>query len=48
MLVQPIIDKLGSMKLAGMGEGLREQMENPAYRKLSFDSFSTVGFSKFL
>lgn len=37
MLVQPIIDKLGSMKLAGMGEGLREQMENPAYRKLSFE-----------
>ena len=37
MLVQPIIDKLGSLKLAGIGEGLREQMENPAYRKLSFE-----------
>jgi DNA replication protein DnaC len=37
MLVQPILDKLGSLKLAGMGEGLREQMENPAYRKLSFE-----------
>lgn len=37
MLVQPLLDKLGSLKLAGMGEGLREQMENPAYRKLSFE-----------
>jgi len=37
MLVQPILDKLGYLKLAGMGEGLREQMENPAYRKLSFE-----------
>jgi len=37
MLVQPILDKLGSLKLAGMGDGLREQMENPAYRKLSFE-----------
>jgi len=37
MLVQPILDKLGSLKLAGMGEGLREQMENPSYRKLSFE-----------
>jgi DNA replication protein DnaC len=37
MLVQPILDKLGSLKLAGMREGLREQMENAAYRKLSFE-----------
>jgi DNA replication protein DnaC len=37
MLAQPILDKLGSLKLAGMGEGLREQMENPTYRKLSFE-----------
>ena len=37
MLVQPLLDKLGSLKLAGMREGLREQMENPAYRKLSFE-----------
>jgi DNA replication protein DnaC len=37
MLVQPILDKLGALKLAGMREGLREQMENPAYRKLSFE-----------
>ena len=37
MLVQPIIDKFGSLKLTGMGEGLREQMENPAYRTLSFE-----------
>ena len=37
MLVRPILDKLGSLKLAGMGDGLREQMENPAYRKLSFE-----------
>lgn len=37
MLVQPLLDKLGSLKLAGMREGLREQMENTAYRKLSFE-----------
>jgi DNA replication protein DnaC len=37
MLVQPLLDKLSSLKLAGMREGLREQMENSAYRKLSFE-----------
>ena len=37
MLVQPILDKLGSLKLVGIREGLREQMENTAYRKLSFE-----------
>jgi len=37
MLVSPILDKLGSLKLVGMREGLREQMENTAYRKLSFE-----------
>ena len=37
MLVQPILDKLGALKLAGMREGLRQQMENGAFRKLSFE-----------
>jgi DNA replication protein DnaC len=37
MLREPLIDKLASMKLNGMLEGLREQMENPQYRKLSFE-----------
>jgi len=37
MLIQPILDKLGSLKLVGMREGLREQMESPACRKLSFE-----------
>jgi DNA replication protein DnaC len=37
MLVQPLLDKLGALKLAGMREGFREQMENGAYRRLSFE-----------
>lgn len=37
MLHQPIIDKLSSLKLSGMLEGLREQMESSQYRKLSFE-----------
>lgn len=37
MLIQPIMDKLSALKLGGIREGLREQMENPAYRKLSFE-----------
>jgi len=37
VLIQPILDKLGVLKLAGMREGLREQMENSAFRKLSFE-----------
>jgi len=37
MLYQPILDKLASLKLAGMLEGLREQMESNQYRTLSFE-----------
>jgi len=37
MLHQPILDKLSSLKLSGMLDGLREQMENGQYRKLSFE-----------
>jgi len=37
MLRQPLIDKVASMKLRGMLEGLQEQMENPQYKKLSFE-----------
>jgi len=37
MLYQPIMDKLFALKLSGMLEGLREQMESPQYKRLSFD-----------
>lgn len=37
MLIQPLVDRLGALKLAGMREGLREQMENPAFRSLGFE-----------
>jgi hypothetical protein len=37
MLREPLIDKLAAMKLSGMLEGLREQMENPQYKKVSFE-----------
>lgn len=37
MLRQPLLDKLASMKLRGLLDGLREQMENPEYGKLSFE-----------
>lgn len=37
MLREPLFEKLTSMKLWGMLEGLREQMENPQYKKLSFE-----------
>ncbi|MFW6147975.1 MAG: ATP-binding protein, partial [Thermodesulfobacteriota bacterium] len=37
MLNQPLFDKLSALKLTGMHEGLREQTENPQYRKLTFE-----------
>jgi len=37
MLHQPVMDKLFALKLSGMLEGLREQMDSPQYKKLSFD-----------
>jgi len=37
MLIQPLLDKLASLKLVGMREGLREQLDQAAYRKLSFE-----------
>ena len=37
MLYQPILDKLATLKLAGMREGLREQLESGQYRTLSFE-----------
>jgi DNA replication protein DnaC len=37
MLREPLINKLTSMKLWGMLEGLREQIENPHYKELSFE-----------
>jgi len=37
MLREPLMSKLTSMKLWGMLEGLREQIENPHYKELSFE-----------
>jgi len=37
MLREPLMNKLTSMKLWGMLEGLREQIENPQYKELSFE-----------
>ena len=37
MLREPLMSKLTSMKLWGMLEGLREQIENPQYKKLPFE-----------
>ena len=37
MLREPLIEKLTDMKLWGMLDGLREQLENPQYKKLSFE-----------
>lgn len=37
MLIQPLLDKLGALKMSGMQDGLREQMENSTYRQLSFE-----------
>ena len=37
MLRQPLLDKLASLKLRGLLEGLQEQMENPEYGKLPFE-----------
>ena len=36
-MMQQTIDKLVSMKLSGMRDALEEQMNNPAYDKLTFD-----------
>ena len=37
MLNQPIMDKLSALKLCGMQDALQDQMENPQYKKLSFE-----------
>ena len=37
MLIHPTIDKLNSMRLAGMAKGLRAQMENPEIHNLPFE-----------
>ena len=37
MLMQPTIDKLYSMKLTGMAEAIRRQMEDPEASRLSFE-----------
>ncbi len=36
-MIEATIDKLITMKLNGMAEGVREQMSSPAYRDLSFE-----------
>jgi DNA replication protein DnaC len=37
MLIHPTIDKLSSMRLAGMAKGLRAQLENPEIHNLPFE-----------
>jgi DNA replication protein DnaC len=37
MLIHPTIDKLNSMRLAGMAKGLRAQLENPEIHNLPFE-----------
>jgi DNA replication protein DnaC len=37
MLIHPTIDKLNSMRLAGMAKGLRAQLENPAIHNVPFE-----------
>ncbi len=37
MLMQPTLEKLYSMKLMGMAEAIRRQMENPETAQLSFE-----------
>ena len=37
MLMQPTIEKLHSMKLFGMAEGIRRQTEDPEISRLSFE-----------
>ena len=37
MLMQPTIEKLYSMKLIGMAEAIRRQMEDPEAARLSFE-----------
>ena len=36
MLMQPTIEKLYSMKLTGMAEAIRRQMEDPEVSQLGF------------
>ena len=37
MLVQPLLDKLGALRLRGFRDALAEQLENPRYAELSFE-----------
>lgn len=37
MLIHPTIEKLNSMRLAGMAKGLRAQLENPEIHNLTFE-----------
>lgn len=37
MLIQPLLDKLGALKLSGMKEALNDQLNSPHYGKCSFE-----------
>ena len=37
MFIQPTIDKLHALKLTGMADALRKQLEDPAASQLSFE-----------
>ena len=42
MLIHPTIEKLNSMRLAGMAKGLRAQLENPEIHNLPFEDRMTL------
>lgn len=42
MLIHPTIEKLNSMRLAGMAKGLRAQLENPEIHNLPFEDRLTL------
>lgn len=42
MLIHPTIEKLNSMRLAGMAKGLRTQLENPEIHNLPFEDRMTL------
>jgi len=39
MLNEQTFDKLYAMKLIGMSEGFKEQLEQPSFRDLSFEEW---------
>ena len=42
MFIQPTIDKLHALKLTGMADAVRKQLEDPGVSQLSLDRKSVV------